>query len=671
TSTCVGLAVAPEVLARLQDPRGFGFREKEGVPSLCSLDGRPMEDWQSLVRQLDALLENYRNVTAELERQYEQRLEYAVPDGPCVPGDVPGAVAPYACPLVRPQVTLLSDRFDGRRLGGFGEWTVVTDGNAQPAWRPALTTTNNGTQHTWRFGADDGYPRGAHQWLVSPQIDLGAVRGEPDLAQVLVLAHQSARDSVRDFCENPNGQVPGKAFIAEVCGQTLRGVTDLLLSGYEEAIDDYTRGLAVGQHAATLSITFRMNLAGQEDGVRVWAWAGQEPPTRIQLYDLQRFGREETSRVCIRDPLAAYVPAQAGDYGEASCHEVAPDTGAAWLLADYGFPSVPTRVFQSAALGEKPFALSGDTRDFVTLQVPLSELVGQRVWLLFEAATMPDPGRGEDYFGDRARFPRPSGYGFELASVHAVGDAWPRNVRLNDVASAYTRMPVGNPYGDGREVRTALPPGEDLVARVHNAGGFVENATLTLTFRENDFDGTVPVGGFAKLADETLRVLNLRPGETREVRVPWPKALEENSLYHVSANLTLDGLRDLPPLSNASAYLDPESTGVRARNRAEEDGNATAFLLLRAYTDHRLSPQHYPASTRGPALEVCESVSPLTGCKPLYVAGKGERRILLMGVRNDGSVPEDATAVLDLRLDGVDKSSAALDGAGLVDAVEA
>ena len=670
TSQCIGLQLAPEVLARVQDAGSIGFREKEGVPSLCSLDGRPMEEWVAAVRQLDAFLDNYRNLTNELERQYEERLEYAVPQGPCTPGDELTSGVPYACPLLRPQVTLLSDRFDGRRLGGFGEWTVVTDGNAAPAWRQSVTTTLNGTQHTWRFGDDAGYPRSAHQWLVSPQIDLGAVRGDADLAQELVLVHGSARNALRQACNNQGSQVPVVAIFAQLCsGQggfsvdgssTLspRAAFQILIDAYEEAIDAQTRGLAVGQHAATLSLTFRMNLADREDGVRVWAWAGREAPTRVQLFDLQRFGREDTTQVCFPSVASRYVR----DLGEASgevCHQVATEDGAAWLLTDHGLPGLATKAFQSnAARTDKPAAFTGDVRDFVTVDVPLTEFLGQRIWLLFEVATTPDTGRGEDYFGDRARFPRQDDYGFELASVRAVGDAWPRNVRLNDVASAFTRMPAGNPYGDGKDVRTAIPPGQDVVARVHNAGGYPENATLTVRFQENDHDGNVPVGGYQAMGDPVvLRVLNLRPGETREVRVPWPAALREDSLYRVSANLTVDDLRQLPPLSNASAYAEPAATGARPGNQAESDGNATAAMLLRAYTDHRLSARHYPPAETGPALEVCATVSLVTGCDPLYVAGKGERRTLLLGVRNDGSVPEDATAVLDLRLDGVDKAS--------------
>ena len=673
TSQCIGLAVPIQVLARLQDPNGFGFREKEGVPSLCSLDGQPMQPWADAIRALDQLLDNYRNVTNELERQYEQRLEYAVPQGPCVEGDAVGGAAPYACPLMRPQVTLLADRFDGRRLGGFGDWTVVTDGDAEPAWRPAVTVTNNGTQNTWRFGTETGYPRGAHQWLVSPEIDLGAVRGDVDLAQALVVAHAAARDSLRGACDNRNAsQEPAHTF-ANLCsgdgssnggatislgdGVSLRDATHGILDAYEAALDAHTRGLAVGQHAATLSLTLRLNLASGEDGVRVWAWAGEEPPTRIQLYDLQRFGREPTRLECLGGVTSRYVPGTTEEATDAACHEVALEDGAAFLLAERGLPSVRVKALQSAALGEKPYGLSGDARDFVTLDVPLSEFVGQRVWLLFEAATTPDAGRGEDYFGDRARFPRQESFGFELASVRAVGDAWPRNVRLNDLSSAFTRMPAGNPFGDAKRVRTTLPPGEDVVARIHNAGGYVENATLDVTFRANDYDGAVAVGGFEKLADDSVRVVNMRPGETREVRIPWPEALEEDSLYVVSANLTVDDLRQLPPLSNATEYAQPETTGVRPQNRAETDGNATGLVLVRAYTDHRLSARHYPPGKNGPALEVCGSVSALLGCDPLYVAAKGERRILLLGVRNDGSVPEDASAVLDLRLDGVDKTS--------------
>ncbi|HEX2021285.1 MAG TPA: hypothetical protein VHH36_01120, partial [Candidatus Thermoplasmatota archaeon] len=311
--TCVGLGVAPEILAELnQVVTGGGFRLGDrDVPVLCGLDGQQVAAYAELVRQADAILENFRNVTREAQRQADERLEYTLPGGnrdrclllqETADGQVPEQDR-VACSLLAPQVTLLRDDLDGRRTGGFGPWTVVTERGEEPAIRLSSVETFNGTLGTYRFGDDAGYPRGVHQWLVSPEIDLSVIASQAEVVEAANAARAESYARLYGLCNAgsplgrdvlpfpffPDGEVPNP--LSAVCGEDnvvpfLVPVNasdplaigscdfdecaggDLIVEAYKRAIDDAMADLPALHRAATLRYAYRTNMLDGVDGVR-------------------------------------------------------------------------------------------------------------------------------------------------------------------------------------------------------------------------------------------------------------------------------------------------------------------------------------------------------------------------------------------------------------------
>jgi hypothetical protein len=137
---CLSLAIGADVVAAanaLAAGQTNYFALDRSAPALCGPTGR-IEQWQTIVATADSILENYRNLSTEIQRQADSRLDATVPDGACPRGDNLSAAAPAAngvtCSATRPQVTLLQDHFNGQRVGGFGNWSVVTHGAEAAAW---------------------------------------------------------------------------------------------------------------------------------------------------------------------------------------------------------------------------------------------------------------------------------------------------------------------------------------------------------------------------------------------------------------------------------------------------------------------------------------------------------------------------------------------------------
>lgn len=684
------------------------FAYDRNVPALCGTNNAPIQQWKDAIRQLDAILDNYRNVSLLIQKQADERVRYTYPEGPCQPGDnltrPPTAgdtsTPPYnssnpradrgeLCGVLRPSFTLINDRFDGRRLGGFGEWTVVTERGEEPAWQLTPVQTYNGTEYRYRFGNGTGYPEGSHQWLVSPEIDMNAVRGDAYAQSQIQVAYDQAVVAVRSVCNPGNSQVPAfkeltgltcsegsglAATTQETTGARLGG--ELLVHAYEDALNGWTKGLPVAHTNAFVDITFRMNFPLGVDGVRPWIYFGGDdvnPPTRVQLYSPDALNSTSDPR-CYPLGTPVSTTAVTGVDG-ANCLSV-PVAGAR-VLQDVGFLT-PAKAFQdpdSVVFPGASNAWASDQPGFETVRVDLNDFTGRRVWILFEARSMPDTGRGLDKFGDPATFPRQGDYGFELASLFGLADGYPRDLRLKDVGGTYSNIPVQNIWFDNAtQTRTTTPPGNDpLVVRIQNAGEYVENATIEIDIREQLFKGADPAGNSFPYAP-TIRqpIYNVRPSETREIAIPWPTPLHEGSRYTIDARLVLPTNQQLPPVTNATNYTEPNVTQVRPPNTEPHPttinaassglgGNVTAKATIRAYTDHDLTAVRASRGTGG-VVEVCSAISS-SGCAPLYAAKKGERRIIYTGVRNDGNSVETATAVMHLTLGDVDKSNAILDGA--------
>lgn len=661
---CLPMGLDENLLARANqlasgDP-SFFLTDKS-VPAVC-VNGGPLQEYQMLIREADRQLDILRNVSREIQRQVDQRVEATLPE------------SGYPDDLVKPTTVLLSDKFDGRRVGGFGDWTVVTEKGEPGVFKQQSRSTFNGTEHSWRFGDESGYERGVHQWLVSPEIDMTALNGNRTAVNDLALAREAARTQLWQACNRLsfNGQAP--YILAPFCGEGTPGaaIVDAYAAAYDAAIKD----LPVMQQGAYLEISYRMNLAFAQDGVRVWLYTGSQAPDRLTLFN-RTFGVNASFSDCPDESAyrrlppevqattnpTGFIPA-AGD--QFTC---TPLHYGAEVLTELPGTSDTAAFRERAALPFQTDALTGDYPDTITARVNLTEYMLDRVWLLFEVKTTSSTYTSS-FFDDKAEFPRQRDYGFELSRVHAEGDAYLRNFRLKDVGAQFPLSPPTNTFGDDSlTVRTATPTGaKPVTVRLHNAGDYSENGTLSVVWEEK-----FGAGEFTIFNTSSVPVLNVRPDEVRPVTFLWPKAPVEDRLYRVRATLQVDErvspstgeqTRGVPEDPRPQA-ADPNVTAVRPANAASimglNAGNLTGNLTLRIDTFRLLVPAHV-GDTIGTAFEVCKSPIVNDVCEPANAAKKGEPRVLLLGVRNDGNAPENAVISMKVELDGVDKTSMLVDG---------
>lgn len=663
---CVPMGVNEDILARVNqlaagDP-SFFLTDKQ-VPAVC-VSGGPVQEIQALIREADRQFDILRNVSREIQRQADQRVEATLPE------------SDYPEDLIKPTTVLLSDEFDGRRVGGFGDWTVVTQKGEPEAFRQDSRQTFNGTVHSWRFGDDDGYERGVHQWLVSPEIDLTALNGNRTAVNDLALARQTAVTALYHACNVQSLDANSPALLGPTCGRGT-ALDSLIVRSYEEAYAAYVESLPVAKHGAYLELTYTLNMALAQDGVRVWIYAGPRAPDRLALFS-RDFGVNATISSCPSDTADELMPAPPVPGTDLRPGGFVPPTGNDLTCSPvhYGaevITSLPgtrgTKTFQDSRAPRRDLddALTGDLPQVVTARVNLTSYMQDRVWILFEVKT-DAATRASAFFEDKAQFPRQEAYGFELRRVHAEGDAYLRNFRVKDVGAEFPLARAGNAFRDDPlTVRTAAPATVAPVeVRVHNAGDFTENGTLTVTFEER-----FGAGDFIPFNTTRAAVNEMRPDEVRTLTFLWPKALAEDRLYRVRADLAVDErvapatgeqTRGIPDDPRPQA-ADPNATTVRPANApsARLGGNLTANLTLRADTVHALVPAHVGGGA-GAAFEVCRSPIEDDVCVPENAAEKGRPRALLLGVRNDGNAPEDATIQMKVELDGVDVSGALVDG---------
>ncbi|HUR68215.1 MAG TPA: CARDB domain-containing protein [Candidatus Thermoplasmatota archaeon] len=665
SQSCAQLGIGADILAFVNDPADPAFFENDvGAPAVCVND-QPIEQYQTAIVQMDLILEDLRNASREVQRQVDERTEATLPD------------SDYPADLVEPRTVLLDDTFDGSRFTGFGDWKVVTERGEDAAWRLAETQTPNGTRHTYRFGDEEGYERGAHQWLVSPELDLTSLKQNKTAVQDLLVIRQRAHDELDTLC-NRGAQPVQPIFLCQRGNPQAQPAAMALVDAYEAAFDAAIDQLPVMQQGAFLDLTYRMNLAPTEDGVRMWVFAGDRQPDRTMLFDPD-FAQLSNGYACAHEqarPVLTKTAYEAvngtllpgsNDAGNATCTPSL-DGGSVVVLPGM----VQTKAFKTGTPDSRiqsTVAFTGNTTDFVTQRLNLTPYMDERIWVLFEVKTLPND-RGVDIFTDEGRFKHHEHYGFELAKVHAEGDGYHRNVRLKDVGATFPYVVEGNAFDDGRTVRTTLPSGnQSIAAYLHNAGDFTENATFTLNVfnaANNQLLGTYG------------QTVTLIPDEVRTLVIPWSKALkggvslQEGTLYRLTGHLDVYDMNDtrlgdqLGVPEESPTAIDPNNTRVRPANAADPRlaqlgaGTLDVSQLLRVATVRTLTPVRADGE-RGLAIQVCSSVSGLH-CEEQYAARKGETRIVLVGIRNDGNAPQDVTADLVVTLGGIVKDDLVSDG---------
>ncbi|HET6404221.1 MAG TPA: hypothetical protein VFH78_06200, partial [Candidatus Thermoplasmatota archaeon] len=720
TQDCIPVGVDATILARVNqalagDPAFY--QDDLGVPSLC-VNG-PVAEYQQFVNDANALLEHVRSVSREIQRQVNWRLEGTLPE------------SSYPNDLVEPRTVLLNDSFDGYRTGGFGDWNVISQRGEDALWSIETIADPNGTVHAYRFGGDAGYERGAHQWLVSPEIDLTALKGNRTAVRDLAYLRETAREHLRYMCNTYRGgnapQSYGSGDYVFLCGEsgsisenspTQGAPIDVTLprlhavvEAYEMAFDDAIYTLPVMQHGAHLDLTYRLNMAPGEDGVRMWIYTGDRAPDRRALFNdtLLRF---EASRNCAyhQQTAANVIPQQYDDIGgilstnqptyELTCP---PTQQGGDIVRDQeaydNFPTnrerrggllVPlepgkdegmsaTRAFASTPGGGDVFnrvAFTGDVAEWLTARVNLTDWMGDRVWILFEVKTLPNE-RGDDIFSDTSRFPRQKDFGFQLAHVRVEGDGYHRNFRLKDTAATYVYQIPGNDFNDDTRTRTTTPPGNaPILTWVHNAGDYTENGTVTISVRAKS---NATSASFETLGT-VRRNVTLEPDQVLTLAVPWGEVLTANHqtlregwLYEVSASLTerINGTGTLPQqvenLSRTPPILDPNATRVMPANAASipqlNAGNLSLVQNVRAATIRDVTLLRADRTSGNP-LQLCRAPLPLDlRCDEHYAGPKGEPRSVLVGVRNDGNTPQNITLDLSAYLDGVGKPDIIMDDA--------
>ncbi|MEA3199699.1 MAG: hypothetical protein QOE90_1127 [Thermoplasmata archaeon] len=692
----------PQLLADLNAALGgdLYFADDHGAPVLCGADNQPLAQYATLMAEGKGVIEQYNATAALLQRQADERDRATLPQGD----------------IIYPTFPLLKDDFNGHRVGGVGAWSVVTEHGEDPLIRLADTTDANGTRAEYRFGDATGYARGAHQWLVSPMMDLDAVRGNADALRSLLAAEDAAIRTLATLCDqgslgssptippdpndlgNPSRGPGGQSPLSVVCGRNEIPVPFLEQSPYDkpgqvlvaamtQQVKGITAKLPLVRDAATLTFGYRFNLANQTDGVRAWLYLGDDAPDRSTLFDATRFGTGASQAAlddaAIREANSAGAKQNACNNGGGNvdpilCH----DAGTGGILLDPEATTgrnggacalrdmAPVAAFRDDASADpdQACAFTGDHAG--TLRFDLTNHTGQRAWLLLEVKTVAPSGRAGDagFFQDASSFPRQTGFGFELQRVDAEGQAWYRNVRVENVGLNLPHTPAGNPAGDDPATVRIVAPGlaaPPVAVDLLNAGAEVENGTLRVSASLREDDGTL--AGAVDLAGET-HVVNLTPGEARRVWFSWTQPPVEGRRYALSAALTGDDATtntgDITNLNTTTA-TQPNATAARLPNMASQPGgvdHTTASVDARAYVRHALTAVHAERDAGGAPLEVCSEIRN-TICAPQPAAKKGETRMLQVGVRNDGSQDEVVTAQLQLSLGGVDKSSAIVDGA--------
>lgn len=683
TDECLPSRLPQEVLVRANQLAGGDpawYQDEVGVPALC-LQGGPTPEWVALVKQLDMTLDNLRNASQEVQRQVDYRLEHTLPD------------SSYPDDLVEPRTVLLDERFDGRRYTGFGDWNVITQRGEDPLWSIETRETVNGTSGVYRFGSDQGYERGVHQWLVSPEIDLGSLKGNETAVRELEYLRQRARNQLWEACNVMSFNPGGAPILAPVCGEgndfrigvgqmpfigggsSSTSIPNLaaVVEAYRLAIDSTVYELPVMQHGAFMDLTYRFNLAPGEDGVRLWVYTGDRAPDRRVLYN-EFFGLGDAFSACAHEANGA-IPQGADPLTNGTIH----DTEAARVAScdesldggqiigngsgQLGKPlpgMARVNAFrQDAPLRSYPIGFTGNMSEFTTARVNLTDLMGERVWLLLEVKTQPND-RGVDIFNDGSRFGRQRDYGFELGRVYVEGAGYHRNLRLKDVGATFAYVSPDNEKGDTSNVKVAIPPGnEPVVVWVHNAGDYQENATVRVT---------------AGLGRTFTTRVEMMPDEVRAVQVPWGRLtpggtpIRNNTVYHLNASISFI-VNDSPTLVDVTQngtrdVLDPNATATRPMNAADLPlgaGVTSVYQPIRADTVRDLTLLRADSAPGNP-IELCSSVKGID-CQEHYAGRKGEQRTILVGVRNDGNAPQDARVELKLELDGVERPDMVVGGA--------
>ena len=690
TQDCIGTSVDPEILVRVNqlvegDPAWY--TTPLGVPALC-LEDEPIAAYQQLVLQLESLLDDLRYTTERVQRQVDDRAEATLPD------------SEYPNELVSPRTVLLDEGFNGLRKTGFGDWKVVGQGGDETLWKLTPVSDGNGTRNVYRFGDDDGYVRGAHQWLVSPEIDLTALKGDQLAVQDLAYARDYARGRMRFLCEDYNvpSPTPDNGLLSSICGGNsidpseqglptgFRGLS-AIVEAYEAAFDDVVYEAPVMQHAAYLDLVYDLNMDRELDGVRMWVYTGDRQPDRAVLFD-PKLGEGDADLACRHEAARiAGEPAYPAINDSLDPRETSNE--AADLQCTYELEGgvvvtgersselrnmTPTEAFFTTAYASDTTAFSGDTGAFVKARINLTDFFGKRIWILFEAKTKPDL-RAEDIFDDASRFPRREDFGFSVASMYVEGDGYLRNLRLKAIGATYDHVLANNDFGDGRDVRTTLPSGNDpVVAWVHNAGDYTENATLTVRAARAD-------GG----RERTHTVnLTIKPDTVLSVKIPWGNLTDpegtppvDGKLYRLNATLTvydndarlqsgLNPSRQLDEGTNVTSLpaADPNTTRVRPANAAGiaalNAGTLNVAQDVRVAQLLDLTPVRADGLS-GTPIQVCSAVE-ARKCAEHFAGKKGEPRIVLVGVRNDGNAPQDVRVRLSAQLDGLSKDDIVLLG---------
>lgn len=701
--SCIPVGLDAAILARvnqLQAGDPAFYQSDVGVPSLC-VNGGPVDVYQNTILQADALLGYVRNVSAEVQRQVNWRLENALPE------------SEYPNDLVEPRTILLNDSFDGYRVGGFGDWSVVTEKGEDPLWSIERLVDTNGTRYAYRFGDNEGYEQGAHQWLVSPELDLTALKGNRTAVRDLALLRQGAREFLRGYCErdsifdvvstpqldvgplvcHPDGNIVD-SFLG-ISGQTAPFAA--IIRAYEMAIDDTIYTLPVMQHGAYVEVTYKVNLAPGEDGVRLWVYTGDRAPDRRALFNdslddgdyrtcsyeaggalsaagpgpastvrgVTTSNQESPTYELVCSPAyAGGVPVRAGQM-----HAVQPETNTSYT---------PTQAFGQAPMSSSyNDAFTGNVEKWVTARVNLTDWLEQRVWLLFEVQTK-DNKRGEDIFSDTSRFTRQKDYGFQLGRVYVEGDGYLRNFRVKETAATFVHQIDANGFGDANTTRTTTPPGNSpIVTWVHNAGDYTENGTLKLTLRAKSNATSASYGTLGTVSVN----LTLRPDEVRSVVTPWSAVLtnahptlKENWLYEVTATLSEAGSNQTSVPAQIDSVgqgtppiLDPNVTRVQPPNAASIEalraGQLVDQTLVRATTLRNVTLVRADREVGNP-MQLCRTFDERRAepCDEHYAGPKGEPRIVVVGVRNDGNAPQNISLDLTATLDGIGKPDIVQDG---------
>ncbi len=446
------------------------------------------------------------------------------------------------------RTAMLKDELDGRRLGGYGEWEIVSVTGKDSTGAPA---SFHAARHGEQFVPDRGlrfsdpttgtYPLLADVALVSPEIDLAAVdvprRCTPDGTCLHYI--NGPRDAWEDVVTASRELAP----MVRQLGSTLNVEQQLLM--WEK------------QAAVTLSIRHRYSLALEEDGVRVELY--YERPTTDVIRRASIIGPEKVEGVFVLTPSPPDCPdtqspvpgtsspanptdppAPFGDYWPSGCVPYAsgadpysglkPDLAANAHETPLTVPSMDqyhaVNQFTSQTTGYRGVGFTGNTfylnRDtgWANATFDLSEHAGRSVWLVFHAKT--GLGLG-DYFHDQSRFPIQDGYGYFLDSVNVTAKTKMHNVRVkgNDDALPRTaelaapRLPLYNAE-TGKVEHTIHPPvpGEetqDVEFYVTNFGRYADVVDLTIAVKKG-----------SSSVDERKVNRTLFPGEVWRATYPWP-----------------------------------------------------------------------------------------------------------------------------------------------------